>query len=96
VETNQGGNFVFPDLPIGTYSIEAGKQGFTGQKREGISLLTGQDLELTFSLAVGDTSQTVQVTMPRAAPIDGPYRRLFQKPGGVQTPDTGHREKHAG
>jgi hypothetical protein len=62
VETNQGGNFVFPDLPIGTYSIEAGKQGFSGQKREGISLLTGQDLELTFSLPVGDTSQTVQVT----------------------------------
>ncbi len=56
------GIFALPDLPIGNYTIEAQAQGFETQRREGISLLTGQSLELKFSLPVGGASQTVQVT----------------------------------
>lgn len=61
-KTNQDGIFALPDLPIGNYTIEAQAQGFETQRREGISLLTGQSLELKFSLKVGSASQTVQVT----------------------------------
>ncbi len=60
--TNQDGFFVFPDLPIGAYTVEASKQGFGSQEKDGVSLLTGQDLELKFLLTVGQTSQVVQVT----------------------------------
>jgi Carboxypeptidase regulatory-like domain/TonB-dependent Receptor Plug Domain len=61
-KTNQDGIFVLPDLPIGNYTLEAQAQGFEAQRREGVSLLTGQSLELKFSLPVGSASQTVQVT----------------------------------
>lgn len=30
-ETNQEGIFVFPDLPIGTYTLEISKQGFAAR-----------------------------------------------------------------
>jgi hypothetical protein len=42
--------------------VEVAKQGFASQKRESISLLTGQHLNLTISLSVGNTSQAVEVT----------------------------------
>jgi hypothetical protein len=61
-ETNQDGIFVFPDLPIGIYTLEVTKLGFETQQRNDISLLTGQDLELKFSLTVGNTRQTLEVT----------------------------------
>ncbi len=62
VQTNQEGFFVFPDLPIGNYSLEVSKQGFATQKRDGISLLTGQNLEIILTLTIGDSKQTVEVT----------------------------------
>lgn len=62
VETNQDGLFVFPDLPIGTYTIAAQAQGFETERRENVSLLTGQSLDLRFSLSIGSSAQTVDVT----------------------------------
>jgi hypothetical protein len=62
VQTNQDGIFTLPDLPIGAYSVEISKQGFAGQKRENVSLLTGQSLELNFALKVGASSQAIEVT----------------------------------
>src|SRR5579875_2609615 len=50
VETNQQGIFVFPDLPIGTYTVAAEAGGFEAQRRTDVSLLTGQNLDLKFSL----------------------------------------------
>jgi hypothetical protein len=61
-QTNQDGIFVFPDLPIGTYTVAATAQGFQTMRHENISLLTGQSLDLKFSLSIGAASQTVQVT----------------------------------
>ncbi len=60
--TNGDGIFVFPDLPIGAYNFEIGKQGFETQKRQGTVLLTGQTLALQISLAVGSSTQSVEVT----------------------------------
>jgi Carboxypeptidase regulatory-like domain/TonB-dependent Receptor Plug Domain len=62
VKTNQDGIFAFPDLPIGNYSVKAEAQGFQTQQQDGISLLTGQSLELKIALQVGNASQTVEVT----------------------------------
>ncbi len=62
IETNQQGIFVFPDLPIGSYTVAAEAGGFEAQRRTGVSLLTGQSLDLKFSLALGSATQTVEVT----------------------------------
>lgn len=62
VETNQDGIFVFPNLPIGNYAVSAQAPGFQTQQRQGVSLLTGQSLDLNFALPIGSASQTVEVT----------------------------------
>lgn len=60
--TNDNGLFVFPDLPIGGYTIQIEKAGFQTQKREEITLLTGQTLDLNISLSLGSQSESITVT----------------------------------
>ena len=60
--TNQEGIFAFPDLPIGNYAVKAEAPGFEAQRQEGVALLTGQSLELKFTLNVGSATETVNVT----------------------------------
>ncbi|MEA2542538.1 MAG: hypothetical protein QOH35_3904 [Acidobacteriaceae bacterium] len=60
--TNQDGIYVFPDLPIGSYSLKASHDGFATQERNGIELLTGRTLEIQILMPVGNTSQSVEVT----------------------------------
>jgi hypothetical protein len=62
VPTNNEGIFAFPDLPIGTYAIKADKPGFRPEERAGVSLLTGQSLDLKFALQIGRSTQAVDVT----------------------------------
>ena len=45
VQTNTSGVFLFPDLPIGSYTMEITKAGFETQKRTATELLTGTGLE---------------------------------------------------
>ncbi len=65
--TNEDGIFVFPNLPIGSYDFTISKPNFKTQKRQGTVLLTGQTLALQISLAVGSSTQSVEVTS--AAPL---------------------------
>ena len=60
--TNQDGVFVFPDLPIGTYTLELAKAGFQKERKENINLLTGQSLDIRLTLSVATASQSVDVT----------------------------------
>jgi Carboxypeptidase regulatory-like domain/TonB-dependent Receptor Plug Domain len=60
--TNQDGIYVFPDLPIGSYSLKASRDGFATQEQNGIELLTGRTLEIQILLPVGSASQSVEVT----------------------------------
>jgi hypothetical protein len=60
--TNQDGIYVFPDLPIGSYSLKASRDGFATQEQKGIELLTGRTLEIQILLPVGSASQSVEVT----------------------------------
>jgi Carboxypeptidase regulatory-like domain/TonB-dependent Receptor Plug Domain len=67
VVTNQEGIYVFPDLPIGTYSLRISHDGFESQNRPGIQLLTAQTLDIGVQLSVGSTTRSVEVTS--AAPL---------------------------
>ena len=67
VVTNQEGIYVFPDLSIGTYSLQVSHQGFESKKRDGIELLTGHTVDLRIELSVGNTAESIEVTA--AAPL---------------------------
>src|SRR5271170_6470989 len=62
VVTNQEGIYVFPDLAIGTYSLQVSHEGFQSNKRDGIELLTGHTVDLPVELAVGNAAESVEVT----------------------------------
>src|SRR5579883_2960212 len=58
--SNQVGVFEFPDLPIGRYQVDITMQGFQPARTE-VVLLTGQVVELSLALKVGDMTQAVSV-----------------------------------
>lgn len=61
VQTNASGVFSFPDLPIGTYTMEIAKSGFQTQKRTATDLLTGQTIGIDVTLKIGTQVETVEV-----------------------------------
>ncbi len=62
VATNESGIFVFPNLPIGTYSLKISASGFATQARPALDLLTGQVIDLPIALSVGKQSTEITVT----------------------------------
>src|SRR5215813_7648798 len=50
VKTNDSGFYHIPNLPVGTYSLEAEIQGFRRYARRGILLSTSQVLEINAHL----------------------------------------------
>ena len=52
---------MFPLLPVGVYSVTAEQQGFSVAKRSDITLNVDQVLRLDLELAVGTTTETVNV-----------------------------------
>src|SRR5580704_13800220 len=62
VQTNELGNYLLPALPPGDYKLTVSAAGFSTIVRPTIRLLVAQDQTVNFSLAVGSTTQTIQVT----------------------------------
>ena len=60
--SNASGNYVVSNLKPGDYKIEIEKQGFTKQTQEGINLVVSQVARLDFTLNVGSTTETVEIT----------------------------------
>jgi hypothetical protein len=66
-ETNESGIYAIPNLPIGTYSLSADREGFKTFQRDGLTLTIGQIARIDVQLAIGSSTETVLVTA--AAPI---------------------------
>nr|MBA3440847.1 TonB-dependent receptor [Pyrinomonadaceae bacterium] len=62
VVTNSEGRFSFSELPIGEYELSAALEGFQKLVRNDIILLTGQVLDLTLALQVGNIETVIVVT----------------------------------
>src|SRR5580698_3739681 len=60
--TNESGIFVFPDLPIGSYSLKISAKGFAVQDRPALELLTGQTIDLPVAMSVGSQTQEITVS----------------------------------
>jgi len=65
--TGDTGDYVFPLLPVGVYSISAEQQGFKVAKQSDITLLVNQVMRVNLELAVGEVTQTVDVQATAAA-----------------------------
>ncbi len=60
--TNASGLFLFPSLPVGSYTIRAELAGFKPVSNQKNVLTVGADLNVTFTLEPGDLREAVVVT----------------------------------
>ena len=59
--TDQSGQFVAPELPVGKYSVTAEMKGFKKEVRNGFVLNVSDKLAVNFTLEVGAVSESVVV-----------------------------------
>ena len=55
------GDYVFPDLPVGTYQLIVSKMEFETYHRSGIILQVGNNLRVDIAISLGNITQTVRV-----------------------------------
>ena len=60
--TGDAGTYRFDALPVGKYEVRAEHTGFQSELRSGLTLTVAQEAIVNFTLQVGATSQTVNVT----------------------------------
>jgi len=64
--TNEAGNYSFPLLDPGTYSVDAEHTGFKRESRQGVRLEANSTVRTDFTLQVGSVSETVNVSASAA------------------------------
>jgi hypothetical protein len=69
ITTEADGYFVLPNLPLGTYSVSIGKEGFSTAHYDQIVLSAGKEATLDSALTVGSAAEQIEVTAA-AANID--------------------------
>ncbi|HEV2470357.1 MAG TPA: carboxypeptidase regulatory-like domain-containing protein [Candidatus Sulfotelmatobacter sp.] len=60
--SNESGDYVFPDLPVGTYSLTFDLTGFKKAIRHAVSLDVNQVITLNMSMQLGGAQEIVDVT----------------------------------
>ena len=60
--TNASGDYVFPEVPVGTYSLSFDLSGFKTNVRKGVALDVNQVITLNTTLQIGQTREVVDVT----------------------------------
>src|SRR6266481_140206 len=67
LRTDDGGQYVAPDLAPSTYKVRVEAHGFKTVERSGVELEVAKDVRLDFSLQPGQVTETIQVSA--AAPL---------------------------
>ena len=70
--SSENGDYVFPDLPVGTYSLTFDLSGFKKSVRHNISLDVNQVITLNMTMQLGAAQETVDVTSE--APLGGHHQ----------------------
>lgn len=60
-QSNDSGNYVFADLPPGTYRVTAEMTGFKRASRSGVDVLVNTTVRVDLDLQAGDVSETITV-----------------------------------
>jgi len=66
-ETNAAGEYSFPLVEIGAYTVHVEKQGFRAKTVSGLRIETQQKARVDFVLEVGSVTETVEVSAPAVA-----------------------------
>ena len=61
-ETGSNGEYIFLEVPVGTYTIEVNQTGFKKYLRKSVIVDLNQIVGIDISLQVGGSSETVEVT----------------------------------
>jgi len=62
MQTGANGEYIFLEVPVGTYEIEVNQTGFKKYVRKGIVLDLNQILSVDVALQVGTATETIEVT----------------------------------
>src|ERR1700730_3082133 len=62
VDTSSTGEYLFIEVPVGTYEIDVTQEGFKKYVRKGIALDLNEVLSLDIALQLGTSAETVEVT----------------------------------
>jgi len=62
VQTSANGEYVFLEVPVGTYQIDATRQGFKKYTRKGIVLNLNEVVNVDLTLQIGGSTEVVEVT----------------------------------
>jgi outer membrane receptor protein involved in Fe transport len=66
-ETGSNGEYIFLEVPVGTYEVQTGQAGFKKYVRKGVVVDLNQVVSVDIVLQVGGSTETVEVT--GAAPL---------------------------
>lgn len=67
--TNQTGTFVFPSVPVGSYTLRVAKEGFQVYELSDFRVTVGQRVTQDVELALGPMAQSVTVEESDSAPL---------------------------
>jgi hypothetical protein len=62
VETNESGDYVFPEVPVGVYTLSFELTGFRKNLRHGVTLELNQIITLNMVMQIGQAQEVVDVT----------------------------------
>ena len=60
--TNESGDYVFPEVPVGTYRVEFDQKGFKKNIRRSVALDLNQVITLNMIMQIGGAAEVVDVT----------------------------------
>src|SRR5262249_13140788 len=60
--STETGDYSFPSLPVGTYSLKVGHQGFQTVERTDLRVVLGESLTVAIELPVGAVTETMRIT----------------------------------
>src|SRR5713101_2701420 len=61
-ETNDSGDYGFPEVPVGTYTLSFDLSGFKNLVHKGVTLQLNQVITLNMSMQIGGSKEVVEVT----------------------------------
>ncbi len=61
-QTNDSGDYVFPEVPVGTYTLSFDSSGFKNLVRKGVTLQVNQVITLNMTMQIGASKEVVEVT----------------------------------
>ena len=59
--TNERGDYTFPYLPVGIYTVQANTEGFQQARRTDVVLNVNQTLRVDFDMVIGEVTETIEV-----------------------------------